>query len=133
MASSEPMTIEEALKAEDSERWRQAIKSELDSLMENRTWTLVPRPRDNVISNRWIFKQKLKKDGEVDKYKARLVAKGYSQKPGIDYSETYSPVVKFSTVRMLLSIAAAHNLEIFQFDVKTPSAWRHGPDNHGTT
>lgn len=104
------------------------MKSEFDSLMENQTWTLVPRPTDiNVISNRWVFKRKLKQDGQVAKYKARLVAKGYAQKQGINCTETFSPVVKFSSVRMLLFIAAAHNLEILQFDVKT--AFLHGELN----
>lgn len=125
MLKSEPNTFEEALEGEDTEKWSQAIKSKLDSLIENHTWTLVPRPKDiNVISNRWVFKQKLDKDGKLDKYKALLVAKGYTQQHEIDYEETFSPVVKYSTVQMMLSIAAARNYEIFQFDVKT--AFLHG-------
>lgn len=77
-----------------------------------------------MITNRWVFKKKLKADGQVDVYKARLVARGCSQKQGIDYTETFAPVVRFSSVRTLLSIAAALNMEIYQFDVKT--AFLHG-------
>ena len=120
MVNAEPVNVREAMATDDSEKWLAAINAELDSLEQNETWTLVPRPKDkNVITNRWVLKKKLKSNGQVDKYKARLVARGCSQQKGIDYAETFAPVVKYSSVRALLSVAAAKDLEIFQFDVKT--------------
>lgn len=102
-----------------------AIKEELDSLEENKMWTLVEIPHDkNVITNKWVFKRKYNADGNIDKYKARLVAPGFAQKQGVDFNEVYSPVVRYSTVRTMLSIAAAEDYETVQFDVKT--AFLHG-------
>lgn len=125
MMCSEPSNVEEALNDIDKDKWLEAINAELASLEENDTWTLVPRPEgSNVITNRWVFKKKLKANGQVDKYKARLVARGCGQQAGIDYTETFSPVVKFSSVRAIFSVAAAKNLEVHQFDVKT--AFLHG-------
>ena len=70
------------------------------------------------LGYKWIFKKKLKTDGSIDKYKARLVIKSYKQKEGLDYFDTYSPVTRISSIRMLIAIAAIHNLEIYQMDVK---------------
>ena len=70
------------------------------------TWELVPRPKDkNVVKNKWVLRTKYKADGSLDKYKARLVAKGYSQVYGIDYQETFAPVVRLTSLRVLLSVA----------------------------
>lgn len=78
------------------------------------------RPENgNVISNRWIFKKKYTADGRIDKYKARLVIRGFSQKEGIDFHEVFAPVVKYATVRTVLSTVATDDLEMVQFDVKT--------------
>ena len=74
---------------------------------------------ENVITNRWVFKIKQKSDGTIDKYKARLVVGGCFQNEGIDYGEIFSPVARCESVRILLSIAAAYNMHIMQFDVKT--------------
>ena len=71
------------------------------------------------LGYKWIFKKKMKADGSIDKYKARLVIKGYKQKEGLDYFDTYSPVTRISSIRMLIAITAIHNLEIHQMDVKT--------------
>ena len=76
-------------------------------------------PGSKPLGYKWIFKKKMKEDGSIDKYKARLVIKGYKQKEGLDYFDTYSPVTRISSIRMLIAIAAIHNLEIHRMDVKT--------------
>jgi hypothetical protein len=96
-------------------RWQEAMDAEYKSLMENRTWDLVPLPLDRkTINCKWVYK--LKPDG---RYKARLVAKGYTQIHGIDYTETFAPVAKFASIRAILAIAAIEDLEIQQMDVKS--------------
>lgn len=115
-----PTTFEEAVKAEDSEKWQEAMQRELNSLKENETWelTTVP-PNTPIIPCKWVFTTKLRPDGTTERYKARLVAKGFRQKYGRDYEETFSPVAKLTTIRSLLSIAASKNLHMYQFDVST--------------
>ena len=76
-------------------------------------------PGCKPLGYKWIFKRKLKADGSIDKYKARLVVKGYKQKKGVDYFDTYSPVTRITSIRMLIAIVALHNLEIYQMEVKT--------------
>lgn len=115
-----PTTLSEALRSGDAEKWQEAADSEYKSLMRNETWTLVDPPSGaNVIKSKWVFRVKVHPNGTVDRYKARLVVKGCSQKSGVDYFDTYSPVTKLTSVRCLLSIAAVHDLEIVQCDVTT--------------
>lgn len=115
-----PRTYEEAITSNDSDRWMEAMATEIDSLKRNGTWNLVEPPNSQkVIDNKWVFKIKTKANGNVDCYKARLVARGFTQEYGIDYQETFSPVVKFSSIRTILSIAAKEDLILKQFDVKT--------------
>ena len=76
-------------------------------------------PRMKPLSSKWIFKRKMKADGTIEKYKARLVIKGYRQKEGLDYFDTFSPVSRITSIRMILTIAALRNLEVHQMDVKT--------------
>lgn len=105
--------------------WKAAMVEELDALHKNETWTLVPRtPNMNVIGSKWVFKTKLKPDGSLERLKARLVAKGYHQIDGVDFTETFSPVVKPGTIRMVLTIAVVKKWSIRQLDVK--NAFLHG-------
>jgi hypothetical protein len=88
-----PTSIEEAKKREDWYKWKEAINNEYESLIKNAAWTLCNPPKDRkIVSCKWVFKIKHKVNGEIDKYKARLVARGFTQTPGFDYTETYSPV-----------------------------------------
>jgi hypothetical protein len=108
-----------------NEHWRSAINAELSALSDNNTWTLVNLPSNKrAIGCKWVFKLKLHADGSVERYKARLVAKGFTQTEGIDYLDTFSPVVKMTTVGVLMSIAASQNWPLFQLDVNT--AFLHG-------
>jgi hypothetical protein len=87
---------------------------------KNNVWDLVDLPPGRkTIGNKWVLKVKHKADSSIDRYKARLVAKGYTQRKGIDYEDTFSPVVRFASIRLILSIVAKQDLELFQMDVKT--------------
>ena len=117
---TEPQTMEEALSDELSDEWKQAADSEYHSLMENETWELVPLPKGRKpIGSRWVFKVKYGSNGEIKRFKARVVAKGYAQKAGIDYEETFSPVVKFQSIRTLLAFAIQNDMLLHQMDVVT--------------
>ena len=101
------------------------MEDEHDALQRNHTWSLVPRPPGtNLIGCKWIFKTKQKADGSIDKFKARLVARGFTQQYGIDYQDTFSPVVKPATVRLVLSIAVARDWHLRQIDIS--NAFLHG-------
>jgi hypothetical protein len=105
--------------------WRATMEDEYMALMSNGTWELVFQPRDsNVVTGKWIFTHKLRADGSFDRYKARWVLRGLTQRPGVDYDETFSPVVKPATVRTVLSIVVSRDWPIQQLDVK--NAFLHG-------
>ena len=98
-----PNSIEEAL---TDSKWARAVQEELEALQKNKTWKLVPPlEHKKLVGCKWVFTIKHKADGSVDRYKARLMAKGFTQTYGVDYSETFSPVAKLDTVRVLLSLA----------------------------
>ena len=100
--------------------WIVAMRDEMDFKAKNQVWELVAlSPGRKTIGNKWVLKIKHKADGSIDKYKACLVAKGYTQREGIDYDETFSLVVKFVSIRLILAIVAYLDLELFQMDVKT--------------
>ena len=99
LVNGEPMNYEEAMMNPDSDKWLEAMKSEIGSTYENKVWTLVDLPDDRqAIENKWIFKKKTDADGNVTVYKARLVAKGFRQVQGVDYDETLSPVAMLKSV-----------------------------------
>ncbi|KAM1894532.1 hypothetical protein ACFX13_043426 [Malus domestica] len=106
-------------------KWVNAMQVEMEALEKNSTWDLVPLPNGKkAVGCRWVFTIKHKADGSIDRYKARLVAKGCTQTYGVDYQETFAPVAKFNTVRVLLSLAANQDWPMLQFDVK--NAFLHG-------
>jgi hypothetical protein len=114
----EPTSVEEALSSPEREQWKQALDEEYRSLQINEAWELVTLPKGKkVVKSKWIFKKKRDSDGNI-KYKA-LVAKGCSQIYGIDYQETFSPVVRYSTLRMLFSLAVQLDMTIDHMDVVT--------------
>lgn len=97
-----PLRFDDIFGREDEFEWRRAIDDELDSLAENQTWVVIDKPPQvKLLGSKRVFKKKLEPDNSI-KYKARLVAKGYLQKPGIDFSETYSPVARLPTIRLIL-------------------------------
>lgn len=116
--ADDPMSVEEAMRSNERDMWIQAMKSEIQSLEENQTWTSIEKPADaNVIKTKWVFKKK--KNPEGTRFKARLVVKGFTQKKGIDYEETYSPVVRYTSIRYLMALASKYNLDIQQMDAVT--------------
>lgn len=120
LESIEPKSYQEAMNCLDCEKWMGAMNSEISSLKKNHTWDLVNLPKGRkVIDNKWIFKIKHNSAGDVERFKARLVIRGFTQQYGVDYLETFSPVVKLTSVRLILSIAASENLKLKQFDVET--------------
>nr|KAJ0218484.1 hypothetical protein LSAT_V11C300108620 [Lactuca sativa] len=115
----DPNTFSEAMASRDVHFWKEAIQDEIDSIMHNNTWVLYDLPPGcKALGCKWIFKRKMKVDGTIDKYKSILVIQGFRQKEGIDFFHTYAPVARISTIRLLLALAAIHNLVIHQMDVK---------------
>ena len=114
--SSEPRHFRAALAVP---HWRAAMEQEFDALIKNNTWRLVPsKPGVNIIDSKWIFKVKRHANGNIERYKARLVAKGFKQRQGLDYDDTFSPVVKPTTIRLLLSLAVSRGWFLRQLDIQ---------------
>ncbi|KAK1601123.1 hypothetical protein QYE76_007884 [Lolium multiflorum] len=117
-----PSTYRQALK---DPNWHAAMLDEYNALLQNDTWSLVPCPAGaNVVTGKWIYRHKLNADGTLSRYKARWVVRGFSQQAGVDYGETFSPVVKAATIRVVLALATAQAWPINQMDVK--NAFLHG-------
>lgn len=122
----EPESYQEAIQKDE---WVVAMKSEMDALISNQTWELVPKPHDvNLVSCKWVYKVKQKADGTVDRFKARLVARGFSQQLGLDYEDTFSPVAKIQTIRAILALAASKGWKLWQMDVH--NAFLYGELDH---
>jgi histone deacetylase 1/2 len=118
-ADLEPVSVAAAM---DDPRWRAAMDAELNALLRNETWSFVPAPADiNLIDSRWVFKVKHNPDGSIECFKARLVAKGFKQRHGID---TFSPVIKPTTIRVVLSLTVMQGWHIRQLDID--NAFLHG-------
>ena len=115
---TDDITLEEAI---HNPAWLSAMKEEIKSIEENRTWDLValPKGRHTPISACWVFKLKTGSLGTAHKYKARLVAQGFEQQKGIDYTKTFAPTIKWSTIRLVTALAASHSWDIHHLDVVT--------------
>jgi hypothetical protein len=118
----EPFRVEEALQDPD---WVLAMQEELNNFKRNEVWSLVPRPKQNVVGTKWVFHNKQDEHGVVTRNKARLVAKGYDQVVGLDFEETFAPMARLESIRILLAYATHHSFKLCQMDVK--STFLNGP------
>ena len=108
------------VEAAENKRWRVAMQEELNMIDKNNTWELVDRPsHKKPIGVKWVYRTKLNSDGSVNKHKTRLVVKGCAQMFGFDFSETFAPVARLDTIRMLLALVAQRKWRIYQLDVKS--------------
>jgi histone deacetylase 1/2 len=120
--TGEPANLSDALR---DRNWKLAMDDEMHALIKNQTWHLVPANQGtNIIDCKWVYKIKHRADGTIDRYKARLVAKGFKQRYELDYEDTFSPVVKSATIRLVLSIAISQGWHLRQLDVQ--NAFLHG-------
>ena len=109
----EPETFIEASK---DPHWVKAMEEEMSQIEKNKTWELVPHPKDkNIIGTKWVFKNKMNEEGQVIRNKARLVCKGYSQIEGVDFEETFAPVARMEAIRMFLAFACSKGFKIYQW------------------
>jgi hypothetical protein len=122
VSSIEPYRIEDALRDPD---WVVAMQEELNNFTMKEVWHLVPRPNQNVVGTNWVFRNKQNEHGVVTRNKDRLVAKGYSQVEGLDFDETYAPIARLESIRILIAYATYHGFKLYQMDVK--SAFLNGP------
>ena len=117
---SEPRTFDEALRSPQAKSWKKATDSEYQSLIDNNTWDVVELPEGReAIGCKWVFKIKYDGEGKIEWFKSRLVAKGYVQKYGVDFEETFSPVVRFGLICTLLALAIQKGMIVHQMDVVT--------------
>jgi hypothetical protein len=113
----EPTNFEDAAK---QQVWRDAMMEEFQSIIKNDVWEVVRRPEGkSIVPSRWLYKIKHAVDGSVDKYKARFVACGFSQKEGIDYEETFAPIARYTSIKVIISLASVLGWKLHQMDVKT--------------
>lgn len=118
--NEDPTKVQDIEGRNDSQEWKNSMNEEYNSLIENNTWELVKLPEKRfVIKTKWIFKTKRDTNGDIVKRKSRLVAKGYTQRYGIDYQDTYAPVVRYTSIRFLMALAIKNNMKIHQMDAIT--------------
>jgi hypothetical protein len=122
VSSIEPFRVEEVMQ---DPNWVLAMQEELNNFKRNEVWSLVPRPKRNVVGTTWVFRNKQDEHEVVTRNKALLVAKGYAQVAGLDFEETFAPMARLESIRILLSYVAHHSFKLFQMDVK--SAFLNGP------
>ena len=119
-SSVEPTSVSEAMNGSNSDKWSDAMSEEMESLHEHDVWDYCELPKGRkAVGSKWVFKEKVGSDGTTERYKARLVAQGYTQRHGLDYDETFSPVARAESVRTIMALAAKHNMVVHQMDVKT--------------
>ena len=119
-SEDDPLTYKMAMDDVDQDKWQEAMKLKMESMYSNSVWELVDLPEGvKPIGYKWIYKRKKGADGKVETYKARLISKGFTQKEGVNYEDTFSPVAMLKSIRILLSITAPYDYEIWQVDVKT--------------
>jgi hypothetical protein len=116
VSSLEPLKVEEALSDPD---WIIAMQEELNNFTRNEVWSLVARPKQNVIETKWVFRNKQDENGVVTRNKARLVARGFTQVEALDFGETYAPVARLESIRILIAYATNHDFKLYQMDVKS--------------
>lgn len=113
-----PQILHVSLKHKNFQEWRKAMDDEFMALMQQGTWSLVPyKAGMNLVCNKWVYKTKMRSDGTIERRKARLVAKGYHQQYGLDYTDTFSSVIKPTIIRLVLTHVVSHNWPIHQIDI----------------
>jgi hypothetical protein len=114
---AEPFSYEEAA---EKKVWQDAMIEEHQSIMKNDVWYIVPRPKEkSVVTSKWLYKIKHATDGSIEKFKASFIARGLSQKEGIDYEETFSPVARYTSIRATMAIVAKMGWKLHRMDIKT--------------
>jgi Reverse transcriptase (RNA-dependent DNA polymerase)/gag-polypeptide of LTR copia-type/Integrase core domain len=124
-----PATVRQAMDSNESADWTSAMEREIKALEDNGTWSVERMPHGKtLIDTKWVFAKKFHADGTLAKYKARLVARGFTQRSGWDYDQTYSPVARLETMRIVLAVAAHHQWDLWQIDFET--AYLNGTLDH---
>uniref|UniRef100_A0A2N9F846 Reverse transcriptase Ty1/copia-type domain-containing protein n=1 Tax=Fagus sylvatica TaxID=28930 RepID=A0A2N9F846_FAGSY len=127
----DPANFTKAMESHDAEQWLKVMHEELDSISKNEVWDLAELPIGRkLVGYKWVLRKKYKADGSLDKYKARLVAKGFTQQPGVDFVDTYSPVAKFALVRIIMDVVARLDLELHQLDAILDIGYEINPLDH---
>ena len=120
LAEDEPNNYKDAMNSPNAAEWRPTCEAKYETLLGYHTWNLVerPPPNINIVGCRWTFRVKRDNLGAVNKFKARLVAQGFSQINSLNYNETFSPTIRFTTIRLILALACRYNLELWHIDIK---------------
>lgn len=120
ISDTDPRTYKQAMNHIDKHTWQEACAMEVESLQENKAYSIVDTPRNTtIITSKWVFKKKKGLSCKVEKYKARVVAKGYMQEEGLAFGETYPPTVKQENIRLMMAMAASNGWHMEQMDVTT--------------